>query len=34
LSQEFGLLVSLVQQKWNVPDESEHSAKKLFVRKA
>jgi PadR family transcriptional regulator PadR len=33
LSQEFDLLVSLVQQKWKVPDQSEHNRKKLFVRK-
>ena len=32
LSEEFDLLVSLVQQKWKVPDQSEHK-KKLFVRK-
>lgn len=34
LSQEFDLLVSLVQRKWNVPERSEQpSRKKLFVRK-
>jgi PadR family transcriptional regulator PadR len=33
LRQEFDLLVSLVQQKWKVPDQSEHNRKKLFVRK-
>ena len=33
LSEEFDLLVSLVQQKWKVPDKSEHNRKKLFVRK-
>jgi PadR family transcriptional regulator PadR len=34
LSQEFELLVSLVQQKWNVPEKSERARKKLVVRKA
>jgi PadR family transcriptional regulator PadR len=33
LSQEFDLLVSLVQHKWKVPEQSEQSRKKLFVRK-
>jgi PadR family transcriptional regulator PadR len=34
LSQELGLLVSLVQQKRKTPEASEPSRKKLFVRKA
>ena len=34
LSLEFGLLVSLVQQKREVPEQSETARKKLFVRKA
>lgn len=34
LSLEFGLLVSLVQQKRKAPEPSEPSRKKLFVRKA
>ncbi len=33
LSQEFDLLVALVQQKWNVPEKSENVRKKLAVRK-
>jgi PadR family transcriptional regulator PadR len=33
LSQEFDLLVSLVQQKWKVPEQSEKTRKKLLVRK-
>ena len=33
LSQEFDLLVSLVQRKWKVPEPSEPVRKKLFVRK-
>lgn len=33
LSQELDVLVSLVQQKWKVPDQSEHARKKLVVRK-
>jgi PadR family transcriptional regulator PadR len=33
LNQEFDLLVSLVQQKWKVPEQSEHARKKLVVRK-
>jgi len=33
LSQEFDLLVSLVQRKWNVAESSEQARKKLFVRK-
>lgn len=33
LSQEFDLLVSLVQQKWKVSEQSEPGPKKLFVRK-
>ena len=33
LSQEFELLVSLVQRKWKVPDQSKDSMKKLVVRK-
>ena len=32
LSQEFESLVSLVQQKWNVPEKSEHARKKLVVQ--
>jgi PadR family transcriptional regulator, regulatory protein PadR len=34
LSLEFGLLVSLVQQKREAPAQSETARKKLFVRKA
>ncbi len=34
MSQEFGLLVSLVQRKWTAPDPSEQNGKKLVVRKA
>jgi PadR family transcriptional regulator PadR len=34
LSLEFGLLVSLVQQKREPPEQSETARKKLFVRKA
>ena len=34
LSQEFGLLVSLVQRKWKVTVPAEPVRKKLFVRKA
>jgi PadR family transcriptional regulator PadR len=34
LSQEFELLVSLVQQKWKAPEQSDHARKKLVVRKA
>jgi PadR family transcriptional regulator PadR len=33
LSQEFDLLISLVQRKWKVPEQSEHPGKKLVVRK-
>ena len=33
LSQEFEVLVSLVQRKWNVPDQSKDAMKKLVVRK-
>jgi len=33
LSQEFELLVSLVQRKWKVPDQSKDAMKKLVVRK-
>ena len=33
LSQEFGLLVSLVHRKWKVPEPSEQVRKKLFVQK-
>jgi PadR family transcriptional regulator PadR len=33
LNQEFDLLVSLVQQKWKVPEQSEQARKKLVVRK-
>jgi PadR family transcriptional regulator, regulatory protein PadR len=33
LNQEFDLLVSLVQQKWKVPEPSEQARKKLVVRK-
>ena len=33
LSQEFDLLVSLVQRKWKVPDQSKDALKKLVVRK-
>ncbi len=33
LSQEFDLLVALVQLKWNVPEKSENVRKKLVVRK-
>ena len=33
LSQEFDLLVSLVQRKWKVPDQSKDAMKKLVVRK-
>jgi len=33
LSQEFELLVSLVQQKWKVPEQAEQARKKLVVRK-
>ena len=33
LSQEFEMLISLVQQKWRVPEESEQTRKKLLVRK-
>ncbi len=31
LSQEFEVLVSLVQKDWNVPEKSEHARKKLAV---
>ncbi len=34
MSQEFGLLVSLVQRKWKAPDPAEPVGKKLAVRKA
>ena len=34
LSQEFGLLVSLVHRKWKAPEEAEQSRKKVFIRKA
>jgi PadR family transcriptional regulator PadR len=34
LSQEFDLLVSLVQQKWKASEPSEPARKKLIVRKA
>jgi len=34
LSQEFELLVSLVQQKWKVAGQPEQTGKKLLVRKA
>jgi PadR family transcriptional regulator PadR len=34
LSQEFDLLVSLVQRKWKIPDQSKDAMKKLVVRKA
>ncbi len=34
LSQELELLVSLVKQKVNVPEESEYAGRKLVVRKA
>lgn len=33
LSQEFALLVSLVQHQWKVPEDAERTGKKLFVRK-
>jgi PadR family transcriptional regulator PadR len=33
LSQEFGLLVSLVQRKWNAAESPEQVRKKLLVRK-
>ena len=33
LSQEFDLLISLVQQKWKVPEQLEPARKKLVVRK-
>jgi PadR family transcriptional regulator PadR len=33
LSQEFNLLVALVQQKWKVPEQPEQTGKKLFVRR-
>jgi PadR family transcriptional regulator PadR len=33
LNQEFGLLVSLVQRKPKVREQSDHDRKKLFVRK-
>jgi PadR family transcriptional regulator, regulatory protein PadR len=33
LSEEFDLLISLVQQKWNAPGKSQNSRKKLVVRK-
>ncbi len=33
LSQEFALLVSLVQRKWKAPDQSKDAMKKLVVRK-
>lgn len=33
LSQEFGVLVALVQRKWKVPEQPENIGKKLFVRK-
>ena len=33
LSQEFALLVALVQQKWKVPEQPEQTGKKLFVRR-
>jgi len=33
LSQEFALLVSLVQRKWKAPDQSKDPMKKLVVRK-
>jgi PadR family transcriptional regulator PadR len=33
LSQEFELLVSLVQRKWKIPDQSKDAMKKLVVRK-
>jgi PadR family transcriptional regulator PadR len=33
LSQEFDLLVSLVQRKWKAPDQSKDAMKKLVVRK-
>ena len=33
LSQEFDLLISLVQRKWKVPEQSEHAGEKLVVRK-
>ena len=34
LSQEFDLLVSLVQQKWKVREQAKEAGKKLLVRKA
>jgi PadR family transcriptional regulator, regulatory protein PadR len=34
LSQEFAVLVSLVQHQWKVPEHAERPGKKLFVRKA
>jgi PadR family transcriptional regulator PadR len=34
LSQEFDLLISLVQRKWKVPEPAEPPRKKLVVRKA
>ena len=33
LSQELDLLISLVQRKWKVPEQSGHAGKKLVVRK-
>jgi PadR family transcriptional regulator, regulatory protein PadR len=33
LSEEFDLLISLVQQKWNATGQSQHARKKLVVRK-
>lgn len=33
LSEEFELLISLVQQKWNAAGKSQHVRKKLVVRK-
>jgi PadR family transcriptional regulator PadR len=34
LSQEFDLLISLVQRKWKVPEQSDRAGKNLVVRKA
>ena len=34
LSQEFDLLISLVQRKWKAPEQAEQPRKKLVVRKA
>ncbi len=33
LSQEFDVLISLVQRKWSVPEKAENARKKLVVRR-